>query len=363
MVRTVFLLSLLAMFLPGASDNGLQLVHADRHIGQKINGEQLRIFEGNVYFEQDTLQMWCDRAVMHEQKKRIDFLNNVKITDGKRTVWARRIEYYWETRQADCFGDVRIRSAEDSLFARYLQYSFKNGRVQARGDVFISSLENRTRIWGQSASYNPDQKLTLIEQKAHLMKWDSAAIDTMHIYARILKYIKRDSQRIAHAYDSVWIYQGKLKATCDTAVYYIDEQRALLRHHPVAWYEDSELRADQITVFFDSLKLRRIKLEGKAMAKTLADSALQEYDVLKGKSIYFFIKNKKPQRIIAIDNASSLYFITDSTAEDQGANFATADTIKIFMREGKLDSIAILGGARGIYYPQQFKKEASIENK
>ncbi len=363
MVRTVFLFSFLAFFAARQSNDGLQLIHADRHIGQRENGEQLRIFEGNVYFEQDTLQMWCDRAVMHEQKKRIDFVGHVKITDGKHKVWAQRIEYFWDTRQANCYDEVRIRSLQDSLFADYLEYNFKDGRITARKRVFILNREHRVRIWGQFVRYDPQEKTSLVKGQARLMKLDSAAQDTLTIYAHILKYVKSDSQRLAHAYDSVWIYQGKLKAACDTATYFMDDETALLQSHPVAWYENSTLRADRMIVYFDSLKLRKIIMEGQAVAKTLADSLSHEYDILKGKKIYFFIKNKKPQRIMAIDNASSLYFITDSTAQDKGANFATADTIKIFMRQGKLDSIAILGGARGTYYPQQFKKEASIESK
>ncbi len=363
MIRTILLVSFLAFFAPQNSGDGLQLIHADRHIGKKVNDEQLRIFAGNVLFEQDTLKMWCDSAVTHEQKKRIDFVGNVKITDNHRTVCASRIEYFWQTRQANCYENVRIHTPQDSLFAEYLEYNFKTGQARARGRVFIWDRKNLTRIWGEQAFYNPNRKTSKVQQNAHLMKLDSASQDTLNIYAQILQYIKKTDQRLAEAFDSVRILQGKLKAVCDTAYYYVDDEIAILRSAPVAWYEDSELRADSMIVYFDSLKLHKIKLAGNAVAKSLADSASGEYDILKGKRIYFYIKNKKPQRIVAIDNASSLYFITDSTAEDKGANFATADTIKIFMKEGKLDSIAILGGARGTYYPGQFKKEAALEDK
>ncbi|RMF69029.1 MAG: hypothetical protein D6743_02570 [Calditrichaeota bacterium] len=112
-------------------------------------------------------------------------------------------------------------------------------------------------------------------------------------------------------------------------------------------------------VRFDSLRLREIILRGQARAKTLADSLRGEENILRGRTIRFFIENKKPKRIVAIDNASSLYYITDN--REQGANFATADTIRIFFQEGKLDSINIRGGARGTYYPEAFKKEMKIE--
>lgn len=360
MIRTLLLFLLLPLAAsPQSSKDGLQLVHADRHIGKEADGEQLRIFDGNVYFEQDTLRMWCDRAVMREQKKRLDFFGHVKITDGLRTIRAKKIEYYWEERQAYCFGRVQIKSESDSLFARYFEYNFKSGKAEAKNDVFLLDRENLAHIWGMEALYLPDKKFSKVTGRAHLMKMDSTGNDTLNIFAHVLQYAKTSDQRIAQAFDSVKIMNGKLKAVCDTAVYFIDEEKAVLKHNPAAWYEDSELRSTLMSVYFDSLKLRKIKLEGAAVAKTLADSTTNEYDILKGKLIYFYIENKKPKRIIAINNASSLYYVTEQT-EDQGANFATADTIKIFFNEGKLDSIAILGGAQGTYYPEKFKKEATI---
>ncbi len=360
MVRTFFLLFIVpfSLLAQSSSGGGLQLIHADRHIGKKVGNEQLRIFEGNVYFEQDTLRMWCDRAEMHEQKKRLDFYGHVKITDGKRVLRARHIEYYWNTRQAYCFEQVQIKGEGDSLFAQYFEYNFDTGKALARQDVFLFDAENLATIWGREVLYLPNEKFSKVTGQAHLMKIDSTSSDTLNIYARILQYVRREP-KVAQAYDSVKIVQGKLKAVCDTAIYFVDEEKAILKHKPVAWFEDSELRAKKMTVYFDSLKLRRIVLEGAAIAKTLADSLNGEYDILKGKIIRFYIKNKKPERIIAIDNASSLYYITEQD-QDQGANFATADTIKIFFNQGKLDSLAILGGAQGTYYPEKFKKEAQI---
>ena len=362
MIRSVLLLLLLSLTANQQSKNGLQLIHADRHIGKKVDGEQLRIFEGNVYFEQDTLQMWCDQAVMREKKKRIDFLGHVKITDGLRTIRAQKIEYYWDEHQAYCFDRVQIKSEGDSLFARYFEYNFKTGKAKARKDVFLFDRENLARIWGIEALYRPNEKFSKVTGQAHLMKIDSGSNDTLNIFARILQYKKQPEQKIAQAFDSVKIIQGKLKAECDTTVYFVDEEKALLKHNPVAWYEDSELRSADMTVYFDSLKLRKIILKGTAVAKTLADSATNEYDILKGKTIYFYIEKKKPKRIIAIDNASSLYYVTEQT-RDKGANFSTADTIKIFFNAGKLDSIAVIGGAQGTYYPEKFKKEAAIGDK
>ncbi len=360
MKRYLLLLILIcAVGLP-AEDQGLELIHADKHIGKKVKGEQLRIFEGHVHFQQDTVHMWCERAVMHEALKKIDFDGRVRITDGKSTIRAKRIEYFWEEQQSYCYGNVQIKSEDDSLFSEYLEYNFDTGKALARQNLYLFNRPNQTHIWGQQGLYDPQQKFSQVTGQAHLMKIDTSSTDTLHIFAHILQYFNKKEERKAVALDSVVIIQGSLKAVCDTAVYWLDDEVTVLKHQPRAWYEDSKLKALQMKVYFDSLRLRQITLIGQAEARTLADSLTGEEDVLKGKLIHFFIKNKKPERIIAIDNASSLYYITDENAE-KGANYATADTIKIFFNAGRLDSLSIIGGARGTYYPEAFKKEMKLE--
>ncbi len=360
MARVVGLILVVLFGVVLSADRGIELIHADKHIGKKVNDEQLRIFEGHVHFQQDTLHMWCDRAVMHEASEKIDFIGNVTIVAGKRTVRAERIEYYWKPRKAVCYQNVQIKSGQDSLFAQYLEYNFKTEDALARDDVYLFNSENKTHIWGQAGRHLPDENFSEVLGNAHLMKIDTAGGDTLHIFAEILQYFKQKEQKKAMAIDSVTIVQGNLKAVCDTAVYWVDEEKAVLRHQPQAWYEDNYLNAHLMKIEFDSLKLRKIVLIGQALAKSLADSTTGEENILKGKQIQFFVKNKKVERIIAINNASSLYYVTDESSE-KGANYATADTIKIYFKTGKLDSIQIIGGARGTYYPEAFKKEIKLE--
>jgi len=156
--RLLFFLFLTGAVSLFAQNKGLELLHADRHVGKKVGQELLRIFEGNVHFRQDTIQMWCQRAVMHEQKKKIHFEDQVKITNGRSTIRAERIEYFWETRQSYCYNQVQIKTEEDSLYANYLEYNFKSGQVRARDQVYLFNKKNLTHIRGYEGFYNPDHK-------------------------------------------------------------------------------------------------------------------------------------------------------------------------------------------------------------
>jgi len=108
------------------------------------------------------------------------------------------------------------------------------------------------------------------------------------------------------------------------------------------------------------LRIKVINIMGDAIARNYTDSLQSKMNVLKGKTIDFFIEDKKPKFIVARDNASSIYYMEDDGV-DQGNNYATSDTIFIYFKEGELDSIDIIGGSQGVFYPSDYKGEKAFE--
>jgi len=69
----------------------------------------------------------------------------------------------------------------------------------------------------------------------------------------------------------------------------------------------------------------------------------------------YYLLRHNPELVISRLNASSKYFLNQDA--DQGSNYSTSDSIYVFFKSGKLDSIEIIGGAEGIYYPDSYKGE------
>ena len=130
--------------------------------------------------------------------------------------------------------------------------------------------------------------------------------------------------------------------------------------NPYVVFEENELKGDFIKTIFDSLEIKIINVFGNAIARNHSDSLNTKTNVLKGKAIDFYIENKKPKTIIAKTNASSVYYMEENGV-DQGNNYATSDTIYIYFKEGELDSIDIIGGSQGIFYPADYKGEKAFE--
>ena len=343
------------------ADDGLRLLHADKNIGRKEEGQVVRIFTGNVHFQQDTLHMFCDEARFFDKENFLRFTGSVRLFDGKNTLWADKIDYYPEIKQAVCVGNVRIKTKKDSLAANYLKYNFENERATAQDNVFLYNSGENVRLWGMYGFHNPQEQYSFLKGSARMVRIDTSGTktDTFTVDARKLEFYGNDQNK-AVATDSVVITQNALRAICDTAIYYDKDEIAWLINNPYVWYEDNQLHGHKIKARFDSLVIRNIYIYEDAIAETIVDSAAGKISKLTARQIQFDIMNKKPKKIVAVDNATSIYYLEDE-GKDQGVNYATADTIKIHFTAGQVDSIQIIGGAEGIYYPADYKGVMKFE--
>lgn len=354
----IFLIILFSIVL--AADQRFHLVHADKHSGKIIDGQKIRFLEGNVEGYQDTLKMYCDRAVFYEEQNKIHFLGNVLINDGHHKLWADKIIYFTQTRLADCQGNVRISGKKDSLFAQNFIYSFKEKNARGKTDVYLWDKSNSATITGDKARYLSDTRYSEITGNATLIKKEKNESDTLFIDADKMEYFGQEPKK-AFANKNVKIKKGNIRATCDSAVYLLSEEKVYLRKTPFAWQDDNNMSGVIMDFYMDSLEVKKIFIEGSARIKTLADSLENKYNELSGKTIEVNLMDKKPENIIARINATSIYLIEDEE-EKQGTNAASSDSIMVYFYEGEMDSISIIGGSEGTMYPADHKGEISFEH-
>jgi len=358
-VLPVLLFAGMMLLSQSQSKSKIRIIHADYNLGRKVDNQQLRILRGSVHVVKDTVQMYCDSAYYYEQRNVLELMGRVKVNNGHRIVRANKIIYFPDDDLTECLGNVRATSTNDSLYARRLVYNLEKKDATASGDVYLWSKKDYTEVTGQHGYFNDANSYFRVSKNSHFTQIDTASQDSFQVFSEILEYYG-DSLNYAYAVDSVKISQGEFLAHSDTAWYYNKTEIAWLKGNPVAWIEKSELTGTLIKAQFDSTELTHIDIIGNARAKTLQDSSETDYNILTGKSIEFFIEEKKPKLVIARDNATSLYYLSEQN--DKGTNYSTSDSIFVFFKEGELDSIEIIGGAEGIYYPDDYKGERVIGN-
>ncbi|MGH1362313.1 MAG: OstA-like protein [Calditrichia bacterium] len=353
----VFLASFATSLL--AQNSRLELVHADLSRGLKVADKELKILEGNVHVRQDTVDLYCDTATFYPDESRLELTGNVRILRNKETMTAKEVTYFSRRKLAIAKKDVHVWEPGRALYSEYLEYYYDSERAFAQTNVRLVDEGSRTTIRSEKGDYRPLENRCLVEEKAHLMQVDSTGSDTLHIRGKFLEYFFAPrSEAIARG--NVVIERQGLVANCDSAIYYRNKEQADLSVNPQAQQEENLLKGDQISLFFTEMKIQRIEVTGKAIATSLADSLTGKTNMLSGKQIFAFIKGSIVEEMRASDNARSIYYLEDD-GTGQGINTASADTIRIYFKEGDLSRIGVQGGSQGIYYPEDFKGKVETE--
>jgi lipopolysaccharide export system protein LptA len=358
MTKNIFFIITLTLFIASnlfASESRLYLLHADSSLGKLVEGEKVRYLVGNVKARQDTINIECDLLVYYEERDIAEFIGNVLIDDSHHKLRADKIVYYTESRTAHCNGHVRISGINDSLYAEKFIYQFRGGSAWAEDNLFIWDKQNNARVRGDAGEYIADLQESHIRGNAHFEHHEPGQSDTLLITSKNMAYFGTEPKR-AVAEDSVRIFKGGVKASCDSATYFTTDEKVILRVNPVAWQGDSEMTGEKIDFTLDSLKIDEIFLIEKAQIKSLADTLENTYNILKGKTIQVTMVDGTPDKIVARRNAISVYQIEENKI-NQGTNSASSDSIIVYFKTGELDSISIIGGTEGIFYPAEWKGE------
>ena len=334
---------------PAKNSERFELLHADLTRVEVENGVLLQILEGHVHARQDTLEIFCDRAVYNQLLHRVELEGHVLLQRGDEQMQADRVTYYQEEQKAIATGKVEVLRKDRLLRTPYLEYYYQEDRSLARGGVYIENKEKHVVVTAEAGEYMPAKKWSYVIGHAHLVQ-ALPEQDTLHIFARRLEF-RDEKPRRAIAQDSVQILQGSLEARCDSAVYFLDQELAHLEGAPVAKQGNHTGRGNRMVIQFREGEVQQISILGKAVFESPADSLSGQVNRLTGKTILAFFESGNVRQVRAIGQARSRYLFNESGGE-KGINVATADTIKVFLVHNQLDSIAVLGGAEGSFYPE-----------
>lgn len=343
-----------------AQPSRLELIHADINRGQlSADLEELRVLEGNVHVRQDTVEIFCDRATYYSRQQKLVLEGNVRIHRGPEVLRAQTVTYYENRKLAVSQGNVRVLRPGQEMRSQYLEYYYDTDRAFAKTNLLLIDEDSRTRVSAVEGEYIPRENRSRVEKNAHFWQVANSGNDTLHIYARLMEYFFAP-ERKAVARDSVRILRGDLTARCDSAVYWLDQERLFLELNPRAQQQNNELFGRQMELDLAGMELHKITVRGQANAISVEDSMRQKVNRLTGQEIIGFIVNRKIDQLWAINNARSRYYLKEQEIE-QGFNVASADTIQLFFKEGELQRIRVRGGAQGIFYPVDYKGAIETE--
>ena len=327
------------------------------------NGEFVSFLKGNVVFSYDNLKIRSDEATWWRNKGIVDFRKNVKVNQG---------------------GSI--------LKCDRMHFAKESNLLIASGHFHFIDSTGYTQLVGKEGEYNFDTKYFRLKGDPRLIRYDTAAAETLTITGLTMSYL--DSLKKATVTDSVRITKGDLSSQCRLAHYLTEENSVFLRNSPEVKYRSHKIKGDSIDLVFgkenlksvsimghshglyvdtsgsrsdtgythvwgdslymsvsDSGRLDSLWAYGKALSKYYMASAPEMVNEAGGKVMLMsFAGDGDVDRVKIWGNARSKYFVEEKG--NSGANEASGDSIAVKFSRGKASVLTLAGRARGIYFPR-----------
>ncbi len=232
----------------------IKVDYADRGILQKDskNGDVQKLI-GNVELRHDSMYMYCDSAVIRNNK--VVAGGNVIMQDGDTlVVFAGLVNYDGNTRQVDLRDSVILTHGERRMYTHHLFYDLKKRRASFTDGGLL--VDHETELTSRAGYYLVDQKIAsfkgnvIVHHRDFDLKSDS------------LIYLGDEDQGIVRFVSFTQIVQDDAEITCYSGYYDLSESKAFFAGG--ANYQAPSRRAKAEKIYYDKEK-KLITLVGEAV--------------------------------------------------------------------------------------------------
>jgi lipopolysaccharide export system protein LptA len=310
----------------------LWIKNADSFEYRRYRNEETRHLTGNVQIEYDSVNIFTDEMYDYLRRSRVDFIGNVRAHYQTKRLFADKAIYHKNRRLLICT------ALPDSL-------------------VRLVDPDERMTVTGRRLIYHESSDSAVMKEEPVLIDVDSAGSDTLRIISNTMDYSGK--RRTATAIGDVVIFKRDLKATCNRAIYYRDQERISLLDSPVVITSESHLTGDEIEMILREGRLDTLKVleNGHGIYTEFQKDSSEKISELFGDTIHSLFRNDSLQKAHVINNARGQYFFK---SEPEKLNTLTGDRIHLFFKNNEVEHIVVKDQATSVYY---FEEDGKNEGK
>ena len=329
---------------------GVTVVHGDVTLtsdrGLHYDGRRITYMIDDVTISQGTMRMWGEEGEYREREDLAILRRQVRIVDEGWEVTCDAARYSRATGRAWLRGNVVARDSSSTLRADSLRYDRNADVAEAFGRVELTNVEEGFTAYGEHGFYRRRARTGTIDRNPRLVVDPDSpepvvvVSDTMHVYP--------DSGR-AEAYYRVKITKGGTITQCDSAVVFDDAQRAELYGKPLAKQNNVSMNGGRMEMHYDDDEVRRIDILGGAeIREAPRDTLLAGRDSwIRGDTIRLHVRENRVDSIDVIANAASEYYPTTPGKIER--NFIRGDRMFFRFQRDSLVYVRVVGRAEGVY--------------
>ncbi|MBC7949560.1 MAG: OstA family protein [Chitinophagaceae bacterium] len=187
---------------------------------------------------------------------------------------------------------------------------------------------------------------------------DSVMVHTTRGTQMVALNEKDSSNRYFEAYRNVRIYNDSLQAACDSLFYSFKDSVFRLYDDPVVWAKESQITGDTIHLFTRNKKADKIEaIENSLVVNRLTDQAFNQ---IKASRIDGFFIDGNIDSVRAKGYAECIYYIQDDDSAYTGINESKSDIMDVFFRNKELFKVVMRSAVTGTLWPIRQKSPSEM---
>ncbi|MEW5925264.1 MAG: hypothetical protein AB1746_14880, partial [Candidatus Zixiibacteriota bacterium] len=261
--------------------------------------------------------------------------------------------------------DVYIEDTVYNLAADRVIYDLQRNSSNAVGDtVVLISHKDSILAKGTNAYFNRDSSI--------FRMWDRPSVflnfpDTAAVTRIDADKIAVESKnKIGYADGNVIIKEENSESHSERAIIYIDDEILFLTENPSLKRGQSVIVGDTMILYAENSKLKHVSVSGNGKGNfkepTKKDSSVYDITDLKAAQIDFYFEQGQLDNILAAGQAYSYYNPGSADSAEIAKNNVSGDTLKLFMNEGELSVVEVIGGAEGEYLTGKYQTKDTVRS-
>jgi len=282
---------------------------------------------------------------------------DVRFRQGETTIDADMATWNPGSGEVEFLGHVRVRRPGSVVSAEQLIYHRDQRWVTALDNVLVEDTTERFSLHSQRGHFDRVQDIAIADSLP-ILYWDFTLDSSRQtiVIADTIKYFRSESRGVGIG--NVSVNKGDWRAHGQYGVVWPDSARAVLWGKPNAMGLGGEISGDTLTLLYASGSVDRVIAVGNASGQySDTSTGLAGVSLLKGERADFFLTRDTLRAIRVIGQAYTDHIPGDST---QGANHASGDSLWLRFAAGRLQTMTVEGGARGVYVPDQGKGRDTV---
>jgi len=331
-------------------------------IGYFYANDDMFFFKDSVVALTPDYTVYTDTMRYYTEEKIAYFLGPTNIYSEENHLYAENGWYRTEEKKFQFNKNARYQNKEKILLGDSLYYDDLNGIGIAINNIEMIDTAENMILKGNYAYYTKEPESFLITDSTLLIQVSNYT-DSLFMHADSItsNYDTSGTYRIIKAYHKVQIFKNDFQARCDSMVYNFQDSVVTMYTEPIIWSQGNQMTAKKVEVHMKDDKIDFFKLINTAFIVSEKDTS--NYDQIRGKEMYGYIRNNKLSRVDVFGNGQTIYFTVDEkTNEIVGVNFAESSDIIIHMKSGQLDRMNKIKQPTGTLFPLEEFKETKLKD-